>query len=94
MISRRASAAGLDERAFERALLELAGEAGDLAKRFIGSTYRDNVDALRGDLVKFLRPLGRAAVAAEVSLDEAGRRNIAKTARSLAGREEISALVR
>ncbi len=73
------SAAGLDEPAFERALLELAGEAGDLAKRFIGSTYRNNVDALRGDLVKFLRPLGRAAVAAEVSLDEAGRRNIAKT---------------
>ena len=73
------SAIGLDEPAFERALLELAGEAGDLAKRFIGSTYRNNVDALRGDLVKFLRPLGRAAVAAEVSLDEAGRRNIAKT---------------
>ena len=39
------SAVGLDEPAFERALLELAGEAGDLAKRFIGSTYRDNVDA-------------------------------------------------
>jgi NTP pyrophosphatase (non-canonical NTP hydrolase) len=73
------SAVGLDEPAFERALLELAGEAGDLAKRFIGSAYRNNVDALRGDLVKFLRPLGRAAVAAEVSLDEAGRRNIAKT---------------
>jgi NTP pyrophosphatase (non-canonical NTP hydrolase) len=73
------SPASLDEPAFERALLELAGEAGDLAKRFIGSTYRDNVDALRGDLVKFLRPLGRAAIAAEVSLDEAGRRNIAKT---------------
>jgi NTP pyrophosphatase (non-canonical NTP hydrolase) len=63
-----------DARAFERALLELAGEAGDLAKRFIGAAYRDNVDALRGDLVKFLRPLGRAAAAAEVSLDAlAGR---------------------
>jgi NTP pyrophosphatase (non-canonical NTP hydrolase) len=74
-----ASTAGLDEPAFERALLELAGEAGDLAKRFVSSTYRDNVDALRGDLVKFLRPLGQAAAAAEVSLDEAGRRNIAKT---------------
>jgi NTP pyrophosphatase (non-canonical NTP hydrolase) len=74
-----ASAAGLDERAFERALLELAGEGGDLTKRFVGATYSNNVDALRGDLVKFLRPLGRAAVAAEVSLDEAGRRNIVKT---------------
>ena len=70
---------GLDEGAFERALLELAGEAGDLAKRFIGLAYQDNVDALRGDLVKFLRPLGRAAVAAEVSLDEAGQKNMAKT---------------
>ena len=38
----------IDERAFERALLELAGEAGDLAKRFVGAAYRDNVDALRG----------------------------------------------
>jgi NTP pyrophosphatase (non-canonical NTP hydrolase) len=84
-----ASAAGLDERAFERALLELAGEGGDLTKRFVSATYSNNVDALRGDLVKFLRPLGRAAVAAEVSLDEAGRRNIVKTQDR--GREEISA---
>src|SRR5215510_845362 len=36
-----------DEKAFERALLELAGMAGDLAKRFVGAVYRDNVDALR-----------------------------------------------
>jgi NTP pyrophosphatase (non-canonical NTP hydrolase) len=74
-----AQAKGFDEGAFERALLELAGEAGDLAKQFIGSAYRDNVDALRGDLVKFLRPLGRAAAAADVSLDEAGQKNMAKT---------------
>jgi NTP pyrophosphatase (non-canonical NTP hydrolase) len=75
----RSSTARSDEGAFERALLELAGEAGDLAKRFVGAAYRDNVDALRGDLVKFLRPLGEAAAAAEVSLDDAGRKNIAKT---------------
>jgi NTP pyrophosphatase (non-canonical NTP hydrolase) len=74
-----AQAKGFDEVAVERALLELAGEAGDLAKRFIGSAYRDNVDALRGDLVRLLRPLGRAAAAAEVSLDQAGQKNIAKT---------------
>jgi NTP pyrophosphatase (non-canonical NTP hydrolase) len=66
------------EGTFESALLELAGEAGDLAKRFAGGAYRDNVDALRGDLIKFIRPLGWAARAAEVSLDEAGSRNIAK----------------
>jgi NTP pyrophosphatase (non-canonical NTP hydrolase) len=67
------------EALFERALLELAGEAGDLAKRFAEGAYRDNPDALRGDLIKLLRPLGRASAAAEVSLDEAGWRNIAKT---------------
>lgn len=68
-----------DERAFERALLELAGEAGELAKRFTGGVYESKAGALRGDLIKFLRPLGLAAAAAEVSLDEAGQRNIAKT---------------
>jgi len=66
------------DRAFELALLELAGEAGDLAKRFTSGAYTNNVDALRGDMIKLLRPLGRAAAAADVSLDEAGRRNIAK----------------
>lgn len=66
------------DRAFELALLELAGEAGDLAKRFASGAYTNNVDALRGDIVKLLRPLGGAAAAADVSLDEAGRRNIAK----------------
>jgi NTP pyrophosphatase (non-canonical NTP hydrolase) len=67
------------EDAFELALLDLAGESGDLAKRFAGRAYDDNVDALRGDLVKLLRPLGRAAYAKEVSLDQAARRNIRKT---------------
>ncbi len=64
---------------FERALLELAGEAGDLAKRFAGGTYRGNVDALRGDLVKFVRPLNLAAAASEVTLAEAARNNMKKT---------------
>jgi NTP pyrophosphatase (non-canonical NTP hydrolase) len=66
------------ETVFESALLVLAGEAGDLAKSFAGGAYANNVDALRGDLVKLLRPLGRAATATEVSLSEAGRRNLAK----------------
>ena len=79
MLGTLARAKGFDEGAFERALLELAGEAGDLAKRFIGLAYQDNVDALRGDLIKLLRPLGRTAAAAEVSLDEAGQKNMAKT---------------
>jgi NTP pyrophosphatase (non-canonical NTP hydrolase) len=63
---------------FELALLTLAGEAGDLAKRFTMGDYRENADALRGDLIKFLRPLAQAAEAADVSLDEAARRNMDK----------------
>jgi NTP pyrophosphatase (non-canonical NTP hydrolase) len=64
--------------ALQASALMLAGEAGDLAKRFGVGTYRDNPDALRGDLIKFVRPLGEAAAAAEVSLDEAAAKNIAK----------------
>jgi NTP pyrophosphatase (non-canonical NTP hydrolase) len=63
---------------FEASLLALAGEAGDLAKRFAVGAYRDNSDALRGDLVKFIRPLSEASAAAEVSLEDAAGQNIAK----------------
>jgi NTP pyrophosphatase (non-canonical NTP hydrolase) len=66
--------------AIEMALLDLAGEAGDLAHRFKNGAYKNNADAVRGDLVKLLRPLGRAASAFGVSLDVAGYRNIDKTA--------------
>jgi NTP pyrophosphatase (non-canonical NTP hydrolase) len=65
-----------DQRAFEVSLLRLAGEAGDLAKRFAEGAYRHNVDALRGDLVKLLRPLMRAANAEAVSLEEAALHNM------------------
>ena len=64
---------------FEVVLLELAGEAGDLARRFALGAYRDNIDALRGDLIKFVWPLLRAAIAAEVTLGEAALQNILKT---------------
>ena len=68
-----------DQRTFEVSLLRLAGEAGDLAKRFAEGAYRHNVDALRGDLVKLLRPLMRAANAEAVSLEEAALHNMDKT---------------
>jgi NTP pyrophosphatase (non-canonical NTP hydrolase) len=68
-----------DPKAFEHSLLRLAGEAGDLAKRFAEGAYRNNVDALRGDLVKLLRPLVQAATASEVSLEEAALHNMDKT---------------
>ena len=51
----------VDDAAIEMALLDLAGEAGDLAHRFKNGAYKNNADAVRGDLVKLLRPLGRAA---------------------------------
>jgi NTP pyrophosphatase (non-canonical NTP hydrolase) len=66
--------------AAETALLDLAGEAGDIAQRFKNGAYKDNADSVRGDLVKLLRPLSRASTAFGVSLDLAGHRNIAKTA--------------
>jgi NTP pyrophosphatase (non-canonical NTP hydrolase) len=68
-----------DQRTFEVSLLRLAGEAGDLAKRFAEGAYRHNVDSLRGDLVKLLRPLVQAAKAEAVSLEEAALHNIYKT---------------
>ena len=68
-----------NQRELELSLLRLASEAGDLAKRFVEGAYRDNVLALRGDLVKLLRPLIQAAAAAEVSLEEAALNNMRKT---------------
>jgi NTP pyrophosphatase (non-canonical NTP hydrolase) len=70
--------ASVGPEAFEPALLALAGEAGDLAKRFAVGAYRNNPDALRGDLIKFVRPLAEAAAAAEVGLDAAATQNIHK----------------
>jgi NTP pyrophosphatase (non-canonical NTP hydrolase) len=67
------------EDGFESALLGLAGETGDLVKRFVSKAYNDNTDALRGDLIKLVRPLILAATAQEVELDEAARHNIDKT---------------
>jgi NTP pyrophosphatase (non-canonical NTP hydrolase) len=68
-----------DQRTFEVSLLRLAGEAGGLAKRFAEGAYRHNVDSLRGDLVKLLRPLVQAAEAEAVSLEEAALHNMDKT---------------
>lgn len=64
---------------FEAALLEVAGEAGDLAKRYAAGVYRDDKDALLNDLIKFMRPLNQAALASEVTLEEAAQHNVEKT---------------
>ena len=68
-----------DPKALELSLLRLAGEAGDLAKRFTDGAYIDNVDALRGDLVKLIRPLSIASSAAQVTISEAAAENVLKT---------------
>lgn len=73
------SCTSIDPKAFEVSLLRLAGEAGDLAKRFSEGVYRSNSDALLGDLVKLVRPLLDAAAAAEVRLGEAASVNMTKT---------------
>ena len=75
--------------AFEAALLELAGEAGDLAKRFAVGAYRDNTDGLRGDLIKFVRPLNQAALASHVTLEEAGSAQHRKDRGPLADRASL-----
>lgn len=69
----------VDQRAFEVSLLRLAGEAGDLAKRFAEEAYQHNAEALRRDLVKLLRPLIQAAGAEAISLEEAALHNMRKT---------------
>jgi len=63
---------------FERALITLVGETGDLAKGFAAGAYRDNKDALRAGLVKIVLSLRKASAAADVTLEEAAIRNIEK----------------
>lgn len=64
--------------AFQASLLALAGEAGDLTKRFAAGNYIGNPDALRSDAVKFMVPLAEAAAAEGVCLGDAASRNISK----------------
>ncbi len=66
------------ETKFENALMELAGESGDVIKRYSSGAYQQNADALRGDLIKLARPLIRAASAGRVSLANAAFENITK----------------
>ena len=69
-----------NERVFEDALLELAGQAGGLSPNAFQVEHIETTLAVCGDLVDLLRPLGKAATAFGVSLDAAGQQNIQKTA--------------
>jgi NTP pyrophosphatase (non-canonical NTP hydrolase) len=63
----------------ERRLLALAGKVGTLLDDFSSRKIDDNRDALSGHLVEVLRTVLAAADDADVSLNEAARRNLLKT---------------
>ncbi len=63
----------------ERRLLALAGRVGLLVENFSSGRFSTNRDALSTNLVEIFRALIAAADDADVSLDEAARRNIEKT---------------
>lgn len=63
----------------ERRLLSLAGKVGTLLDDFSNRKIDVNRDVLSGDLVEILRSLIAAADDADVSLNEAARRNVIKT---------------
>ena len=71
-------ASAFEGAAFEDSLLVLVGEAGRLASRFAAGAYRNDTDALRGDLVMLVKALADGAVATQVSLQEATGLNITK----------------
>ena len=64
---------------FERRLLALAGKVGILVEDYSGGRITANRDILSADLVEIFRALLVAADGADVSLDEAARRNMVKT---------------
>ena len=65
--------------AVERRLIALAGKVGQLLEHWSNGRIAGNRDVLSADLVEIFRCLLVAADDAEVSLDEAARRNVIKT---------------
>jgi NTP pyrophosphatase (non-canonical NTP hydrolase) len=63
----------------EHRLLALAGKVGGLLDDWSSGRIRGNRDVLSADLVEIFRALLAAADDAQVSLDDAARRNIVKT---------------
>lgn len=63
---------------FEQQLISLAGKVGHLLEDFSAGCIATNGDVLSADLVEIFRVLIAAADDAEVSLDEAAKRNITK----------------
>jgi NTP pyrophosphatase (non-canonical NTP hydrolase) len=65
--------------AFEHRLIELAARAGGLLDSYASGRIVNNRDRLAADLVEVFRALVRAADDADISLDVAARRNVAKS---------------
>jgi len=63
----------------EHRLLYLAGKVGGLLDDWSSGRIRSNRDVLSADLVEIFRALLAAADDAQVSLDDAARRNVVKT---------------
>lgn len=74
--SNHAASAGT---AFEHRLIELAAKTGGLLDSYASGRIENNRDRLAADLVEVFRALVRAADDADISLDIAARRNIAKS---------------
>jgi NTP pyrophosphatase (non-canonical NTP hydrolase) len=75
----QAFAGPIASEAVEHRLLTLAGKVGRLLEDWSSKRIAANRDVLSADLVEIFRALLVAADDAEVSLDEAARRNVAKT---------------
>lgn len=63
----------------EKRLLALAGKVGHLLENWSSGAISENRDLMSADLVEIFRALLMAADGAQVSLDQAARRNAAKT---------------
>jgi len=73
---------------FEQRLIELGGKAGRLLDDVAANRIEHNRDALAAHLVEIFRALVSAADEAKVDLDQAARRNIAKTLSRWPGPEQ------
>ena len=68
----------VSERDFSDRVIVLAGQVGDLVKAFHRGEFDANRDRLSSHLVEVFRALISAAEAADISLDQAVRRNLLK----------------
>ncbi len=77
--SKQTFAGPVSNEVFEKRLLALAGKVGLMVEDYSSGRIAANRDVLSADLVEIFRALLVAADDADVSLDEAARRNVSKT---------------